>query len=220
MLYRALHARRPFAWSGALRLVRGEPTLFFEETVHNEVRRAGAFCVGPALPWSGAPFLEAGCRLLAPAHTLFTPAAHLRGDVTAGAGPAQRLAAGAGCAPAARWTCRTCPVPRPTATTVVFATDLTAGWLAVTNPRLDLTFGLNWDPASSNALPSGMPYGGCEAMPLRGIYALGIEPWTAPHNLEQALAAGDAVELAGGASLSTTLHATLSRGPWPSRRRN
>ena len=37
-------------------------------------------------------------------------------------------------------------------------------------------------------------------MPLRGAYALGIEPWTSGDNLEAALASGEAVELSGVAS--------------------
>jgi hypothetical protein len=58
-----------------------------------------------------------------------------------------------------------------------------------------------------------MPYGGCEAMPLTGVYALGIEPWTAPHNLETALRAGDAVALPGRASRRTQLQATFTTTP-------
>jgi hypothetical protein len=77
---------------------------------------------------------------------------------------------------------------------------------------LDLTFSLHWDPAVFKWLIVWQPYGGCEAMPLTGVYALGIEPWTARHNLEQALTDGEAIELAGAASFSTALHATLSPG--------
>ena len=50
-------------------------------------------------------------------------------------------------------------------------------------------------------------------MPLAGSYALGIEPWVSHGNLEQAVAAGEAIELAGGAVLETTLTATIEGGP-------
>jgi hypothetical protein len=46
-------------------------------------------------------------------------------------------------------------------------------------------------------------------MPLRGAYALGIEPWTAGGNLAAALAAGEAIALAGGERLDTTLAASI-----------
>jgi hypothetical protein len=98
---------------------------------------------------------------------------------------------------------------------VAFLTDLTGGWVAVSNPRLDLTFSLHWDPAVFKWLIVWQPYGGCEAMPLTGVYALGIEPWTARYNLERAVADGEAIELAGDESFNTALHAILSPGVWP-----
>jgi hypothetical protein len=52
-------------------------------------------------------------------------------------------------------------------------------------------------------------------MPLTGIYALGIEPWTARHDLERAVADGEAIELAGSARFHTALQANFSPGPWP-----
>jgi len=94
----------------------------------------------------------------------------------------------------------------------IYLTDLTGGWVAVTNPRLDLTFSLHWDPAVFHWIITWQPYGGAEAMPLAGAYALGIEPWISRLNLEQAVAAGEAIELLGGESLSTTLRATVGRG--------
>lgn len=51
-------------------------------------------------------------------------------------------------------------------------------------------------------------------MPLTGIYGLGIEPWVTQHNLEQAVEADEAIELAGGMSFSTELRATISPGDW------
>ena len=96
----------------------------------------------------------------------------------------------------------------------IYLTDLTAGWVAVTNPRLDLTFSLHWDPAVFHWIITWQPYGGAEAMPLAGAYALGIEPWISRLNLEQAVAAGEAIELPGGGLFSTTLRATVGRGNW------
>lgn len=47
------------------------------------------------------------------------------------------------------------------------------------------------------------------AMPLRGAYGLGIEPWATGGNLEQAVADGTALRLAGQARLETRLTATI-----------
>jgi hypothetical protein len=49
-------------------------------------------------------------------------------------------------------------------------------------------------------------------MPLRGAYALGIEPWTSGGNLDAALADGEAVELPGHGHLETTVSATITSG--------
>ena len=91
-------------------------------------------------------------------------------------------------------------------------TELEAGWLEVTNPRLDLTFRLEWDHALFGWIVLWQPYGGAVAPPLTGSYALGIEPWTSMLDLEHAVAEGVAVELAAEDSLTTTLRARLLSG--------
>ena len=53
------------------------------------------------------------------------------------------------------------------------------------------------------------PLSGARARPLTGSYALGVEPWTSRFNLEQAVDAGEAIELAGGARLRTVVRARL-----------
>jgi len=95
----------------------------------------------------------------------------------------------------------------------VYLTDLAAGYAAVENPRLGLRFQLDFDPGLFRWVISWQPYGGAEAMPLAGSYALGIEPWTSRLPLGEAVEAGEAVELAPGASLSTRLTASISQVP-------
>jgi hypothetical protein len=70
-------------------------------------------------------------------------------------------------------------------------------------------FRLEWDLAVFRWLISWQPFGGAHAMPLRGAYALGIEPWTSGGNLAAAVAAGEAIELAGGESVATTVVARM-----------
>jgi hypothetical protein len=198
----------PFRLERRMRLRRGEAVLHFEGTIEN-------LSDGPAhFVWGqhcviGAPFLEAGCRLRTPARTLFTSEDR---EHTARLAPGQRSAW-----PNARLreggTVDLTEVPGPEAHThdVSFLTDLTGGWVAVDNPRLDLTFSLHWDPNVFKWLIVWQPYGGCEDMPLRGTYALGIEPWTARRNLAGALEDGEAIELAGGGRFSTRFEATFER---------
>ena len=85
-----------------------------------------------------------------------------------------------------------------------------------TNPRLGLTFALEFDPAVFRWLITWQPYGGAHALPLAGAYALGVEPWVAQAALGEAAAAGDAILLAGGGTFSTRLRARVQEGDaWP-----
>jgi hypothetical protein len=200
----------PFRVERRMLLQRGQATLSLEETVCNESTAPAHFVWGHHCV-VGAPFLDAGCRLQSPARLLYTALAVY--EETARLAPGQREPW-----PLARLrdggTVDLQHVPGPEAHSHdgVFLTDLTGGWVAISNPKLDLTFSLHWDPAVFKWLIVWQPYGGCQTMPLTGIYGLGIEPWTARHNLEQAVADGEAIELAGGATFRTALQATLSRG--------
>ena len=194
----------PFRLERRLRLARGSATLEFDETITNESDASAHFVWGQHCV-VGAPFLEAGCRLETPARVLYTPPALY--ELTSRLAPGQRgdwplapLRAGG------TLDLRDVPGPEAHSHDGAFMTDLTGGWVAVTNPRLDLTFSLHWDAAVYPWLILWLPYGGCEALPLTGVYALGIEPWTARYNLQGALA--------GGASFHTAFQARLARGGW------
>ncbi|MDX6629813.1 MAG: hypothetical protein QOH00_2059 [Gaiellales bacterium] len=201
----------PFALERRMLLERGRATLTLQERVENTPGAAhhlvwGHHCV------VGAPFLEAGCRLHAPARTILTlPEAWEDSARLARAQrepwPHARLAAGG------RTDLREIPGPEAGSHDDVFLTDLEEGTVAVENPRLGRTFRLRFDRSLFGWVCSWQPYGGAHALPLAGSYALGIEPWVSSGNLEQAVAAGEAIELAGGASLETTLTATIEGGP-------
>jgi galactose mutarotase-like enzyme len=204
-------SRTPFALERRMRLERGSPVLTLRERVENVSDEAhhlvwGHHCV------VGAPFLEAGCRLHAAARTIVTlPEAW---EDTARLAPGQHepwpqaLLRDGG-----RADLRDVPGPETGSHDDVFLTGLEPGDVAVENPRLGRTFRLRFDHLLFRCLCTWQPYGGAHALPLAGSYALGIEPWVAPGNLEQAVAAGEAVELAGGAALATTLTAAIEGGP-------
>jgi hypothetical protein len=91
----------------------------------------------------------------------------------------------------------------------VFLTDPAGGWVEAGNSALGLGFRLDWDPEVFRWIISWQPFGGARAMPLRGAYGLGIEPWATGGNLEQAVTDGTALCLAGQARLETRLTATI-----------
>jgi len=198
----------PFRLERRLTLKRGAPTLYFDETVHNEADNPAHFVWGQHAV-VGAPFLEAGCRLEIPGGAFHTPPAIY--DESARLMPGQRETW-----PLARRRAggmldlQDIPGPEARSHDGVFVTGLREGRLAVTNPRLNLTFSLHWDAEVFKWVTVWLPYGGPERMPLTGVYALGIEPWTAPHNLEQAVKAGDAVVVPGRGQFHTTLAATFA----------
>jgi hypothetical protein len=203
--------RTPFALERRMRIERGHPVLTLHERVENLSVQShhlvwGHHCV------VGAPFLEAGCRLHAPARTIVTlPEAW---EDTRRLAAAQRepwphaLLRDGGSTDL-----RAVPGPECGSHDDVLLTDLDAGTVAVENPRLGRTFRLGFDHTLFRWLCAWQPYGGARALPLAGSYALGIEPWVSHGNLEQAVEAGEAVELAGGAALETTLTATIEGGP-------
>ncbi len=180
----------PFLLERVLRLRRGrgDPRRS-RRTVVNESAEDAHFVWGHHCV-VGPPFLEAGCRLEIPARTIVT-SPELWEPETARLEPGRRepwplapLRAGG------TVDLRDVPGPETGSHDDLYVTDLEAGWLEVSNPRLELTFRLEWDHALFGWIVLWQPYGGAVAPPLAGSYALGIEPWTSMLNLERAVAAG------------------------------
>jgi hypothetical protein len=201
----------PFVLERRMLVRRGQAMLTLRERAENVSDEAyhliwGHHCV------VGAPFLEAGCRLHAPVRTITTlPEAW---EDTARLARDQRepwpeaLLTGGG-----RADLRMVPGPEAGSHDDVFLTGVQDGTVAVENPRLGRTFRLGFDRELFGWLCSWQAYGGAHALPLAGSYALGIEPWVASGNLAQAVEAGEAIQLVGGASLETTLTASIEGGP-------
>jgi hypothetical protein len=201
----------PFLLERVMRVHRGVPELTLEGIVVNEADEPAHFVWGHHCV-IGPPFLEPGCRLEIPARTIVTSPVLWESE-TARLAPGQREP----------WPCarlrsggtvdlREVPGPEAESHDDLFVTDLEAGWLSVRKPDSALTFRLEWDPAVFRWVVLWQPYGGARAKPLSGSYALGVEPWTSRLPLEQAVEAGEAIELAGGGRFETTLRARLERG--------
>jgi galactose mutarotase-like enzyme len=201
----------PFLLQRTLRLSAVEPELEIEGAVTNESSEPAHFVWGHHCV-VGPPFLEAGCRLAIPARTIVT-SPELWEAETARLEPGRRapwplapLRAGGSV------DLRDVPGPAAGSHDDLYVTDLEEGWLEVSNPRLELTLRLEWDPGVFGWVVLWQPYGGALAPPLAGSYALGVEPWTSMLNLERAVEAGEAIELAPGARFLTTVRALVLHG--------
>ena len=181
--------------------------LVIEETVTNVSERTAHFVWGHHCV-VGPPFLERGCRLDAPARTVVTIPEMW--EDSARLAPGQRsewphaAARGGGTVDL-----RAVPGTEAGSHDDVYLTDLTGGHVAVSNPRLGITFRLEFDLAVFRWIISWQPYGGARAEPLAGADALGIEPWTSRLALGEAVAAGEALTVGGGETFSTSLHARV-----------
>lgn len=203
----------PFRLERVMRLRQREPALELVETLTNDSPSPADFVWGHHLVLGGS-FLGAGCRLELPASLLVTPE-ELYEPATARLAPGQRepwpWARGRRPGDAQRIDLRAIPGPEAHTHDDAYLTGLAQGYAAVTNPRLALTFRLEWDPQVFPWVVLWQPYGGADLPPLTGIYGLGLEPWTSRFNLEQAVRHGQARTLEGGQSLTTTLRASV----WP-----
>jgi hypothetical protein len=200
----------PFRLERTIRLPHRERRLVLDERVTNLSNGTAHFTWGHHCVL-GPPLVAEGAELRIPCRTIVTGI--VPWEDTARLVPGQR----------SRWPMALCrdggmtdishvPGPESGSHDDVFLTDLDGGWAELANPALGLGFRLDWDPAVFRWVISWQPFGGARAMPLRGAYALGMEPWTCGGNLEAALAGGDALELPGHGRLETTVTATITGG--------
>jgi hypothetical protein len=199
--------RTPFRLERLMRLPHGERTLVLEESVRNTSAEPAQFVWGHHCVL-GPPLVAAGAELRVPCRTIVT-VPELWED-TARLAPGQR----------SRWPVARgrdggevdlsrIPGPEAASHDDVYLTDFDDGWAEVRNPAVATGFRLEWDPAVFRWLISWQPFGGAHKMPLRGAYGLGIEPWTTGGNLAAAVASGEAIELASGGLLATTVVARM-----------
>ena len=200
----------PFRLERWIRLAPGRARLELTERGINEGDALAHFVWGHHIVLGG-DFLERGCRLEIPARTLITPEEPFDP-------PATRLAPGQrglwpvarGREPGERFDLREIPGPEARSHDDVLLTGLSQGRAAVVNPRLGLAFQLEWDAALFRWVILWQPFGGARVSPLEGVYGLGVEPWSSRFDLEQAVRRGEALALAPGESLATTLRVRVA----------
>lgn len=203
----------PFRVERRMTLPAGSSTLLLHETVTNVGGDTERF-MWIHHPMLGAPFLDGGCCIDAGAHTVV--AAPERDS------PANPLVPGAvGTWPHAIAKDGTTldlsrmPGPDEPRSLMAYLGDFEEGWLAVTNPRLQLGIEFTWPV---DVLPHAWLFQEVHASPgypwYRRAYVMGTEPasGTPATGLAQAVADGTALELAAGAAASIELTATVLRG--------
>jgi len=198
-----------FALERTLRVEDGRAQLEIESVATNVGDEPAHFVWGQHCVL-GAPLLEDGCMLELPARTIVTRP-ELWEPETAALVPGQLEAwPNALLREGGTTDLREIPGPDRRSHDDIYVGDLEATWLAVTNPRLGLNFRLEWEPAALAWVILWQAYGGADAPPLTGSYALGVEPWTSRLNLEDALASGEAIEVAPGGRFTTRFVASVT----------
>jgi hypothetical protein len=103
---------------------------------------------------------------------------------------------------------RTVPPASAATCDFYYATELAAGWCALSDEQAGYRFEVAFDPAIFRSVWIFGAYSGW-----RGHYVTILEPCTGyPYQLEQAVAQGTASWLAADATLETTVTAVLYRG--------
>ncbi len=205
--------RTPFLLQKTLTLKRGKPALYIEETVTNEGHEPMEFMWGHH-PVVGAPFLDESCRLDAPDCNIEVRHAE--------DGPDNRM----GLHQVSRWPTmldrdgqpmdlRSIPPSSARSMDNCYLRDFKEGWIAVTNTRQQVGFGLAWDAEVFRYVWIWQALGGGLGYPWYGrTYNMGIEPWTSYPcaGLEEAVKRGTAARLEAGQSLHSWLTATAYTG--------
>lgn len=205
--------RTPFLLKKALTLKGGIPALFIEEQVTNLGEEPVSFMWGHH-PVVGEPFLSEDCRISAPESNV-----QIFHDED---GPDYRM----GLHQSGRWPVIKDRNDKPLDLRIVppksgrtmdncYLKDFETGWIAIQNTKLDLGFGLAWDPDVFRYVWMWQALGGGQGYPWYGrTYCIGIEPWTSYpcSGLEAAIDNRTARTLEPGGSLDSWLTAVAFTG--------
>ena len=202
--------KTPFLLERSMCLRAGAAQLEILEKVTNESDQACEFVWGQHVTL-GEAFLDGESRLDLPAATIQTPEV-LFEPATARLVPGQTSAW-----PTARdrkgGRIDLAAIPGRTVHSHddAFLTGLERGHYTVTSAKYGLCFSLDWDAGLFPWIAFWQPYGGADLAPFTGMYGAGIEPWVSRYPLAEAVEKGQALCLAGRASLQTRLVASVTR---------
>lgn len=205
--------RTPFLLEKTLTLNESSPALFIEERVTNLGAERMEFMWGHH-PVIGPPFLDASCRINAPASKVVV----LHDED----GPDVRMKLHQ----TGKWPfirdirdqpldLRVVPGAESKSMDNCYLMDFEEGWIAVTNASQQLGFGLGWDAHVFKYIWLWEALGGGIGYPWYGrTFQVGIEPWTSWPcvSLAEAVARGTAASLGAGESVTAWLTAVAYTG--------
>ena len=195
--------RTPLHLERVLRLERGVPTLFIDETVTNLSPETLEFMWGHH-PAFGAPFLKEGVRLFVPADSgvVHNPAFAASSIFEPGTEFAWPSVDG----PHGPVDLSHIPGPDAGYADLIYL-NMTDGWYAVLDPERQVGFGLAWPLEVFPYLWFWLVYGEAPGYPWwNQVFCIALEPWTsAPNNLTKALQEGTTATLEGGKSIHISM---------------
>ena len=200
--------RTPFLLQRVITIQSLKPALFFEERLTNLGHEPMDYMWGHH-PVLGAPFLDESCRISAPASRV-----EVLHDED---GPDYRM----GLHQVGRWPLiknrdgdpldlRDVPPPSGSTMDNCYLSEFEEGWIAVSNMRKNVGFGLAWDPKVFRYVWIWEALGGGKGYPWYGrTYNVGIEPWSGfpCAGLNEAIRRNTSLQLQPGKSLDVWLTA-------------
>jgi hypothetical protein len=210
--FRVKTYRTPFLVEKEMSLKSGRAVLFTRERITNESPQTVDLMWGHH-PTFGPPFLEEGCVVDLPRCRVKT--AEYQVDASSrlsigqdAAWPAVKAVDGS------RVDLWRVPSAKANCQDLAFPYGFSEGWYGVTNPRLQVGFGMRWDPKVFPYLTYWQTYGGGLDYPWYGrVYCMALEPWSSyPPVLSEAVDRGAQIRLGPGRHLETEFLAVAYSG--------
>jgi galactose mutarotase-like enzyme len=203
--------RTPFRLERVMRIEKGNPALFLDETVTNLSSQTLDFMWGHH-PSFGAPFLKQGVRLFIPTSkvevteprfansSILTPGAVFDWPHALAGERSLDLSQILG--------------PDGGFSELLYLQELRESWYALVDPQQAVGFGLAWEKEMFPYVWFWSVYGESPDYPWwNRVYCVALEPWTSiPNDLSKAMQRGTQKVLRGGESIQTSLCAVAISG--------
>ena len=203
--------RTPFHLERLMRIEKGKPALFMDETVTNLSSQSLEFMWGHH-PSFGAPFLKQGVRLLIPAAKV--EVSDPRFAVSSILPPGVLFDWPLVAAGERNLDLSHIPGPDGGFSELLYLQELQESWYALLDPKEKVGFGMAWEKEMFPYVWFWSVYGESPDYPWwNQVYCVALEPWTSiPNNVNKAIQRGTQKILKGGECIQTSLCAMAISG--------